>query len=353
MARRKKGYRVRGPYRHRRRYRIEMVGPEGQRIVESFETEALAKKAAARWRRQIPGTVRMEVALEKYRVYLRRKGNKVASVDETLRRLYTWHGEERQVSSFSPKLLEKAYRKRTEIMATDTHRNELGEVKTFWRWCVREGMIGKSPAEGIEPVGRRRKGKMQLRKGEAQAFYQKTVELCQGGDEGAVAVLAVLTLGLRSGEIRKRKVRDVDVAGDSVLLWIEDGKTHAATRHMEVPEPLASFLVRQAGGREPGEWLFPSYGAAYGHRTSTWLLRNVKSICRATGVPVVCAHGLRGTWATLTTDAGVSGHIIARELGHTSHTVTEQHYVAAGASDRARARKMLSVISGGKKESRG
>ncbi|HEY3354400.1 MAG TPA: hypothetical protein VGQ83_14200 [Polyangia bacterium] len=64
-------------------------------------------------------------------------------------------------------------------------------------------------------------------------------------------------------------------------------------------------------------------------------------------MPEVTVHGLRGTWATLTTDAGVAAHIVARELGHTTPTTTKLHYTQAGAADRAGARRMLTVIEGG------
>jgi integrase len=60
-------------------------------------------------------------------------------------------------------------------------------------------------------------------------------------------------------------------------------------------------------------------------------------------------HGLRGTWATLATDACVSAHVVARELGHTNPEVTRQHYTKAGAMERARTLKLLKVVKGGKK----
>jgi integrase len=72
----------------------------------------------------------------------------------------------------------------------------------------------------------------------------------------------------------------------------------------------------------------------------------VSRICGEAEVPRVCPHGLRGTWATLTTDAGVSGHVIAREMGHTTYAMTEKHYLEQGAKERTRARKMLTVVEG-------
>jgi hypothetical protein len=40
--------------------------------------------------------------------------------------------------------------------------------------------------------------------------------------------------------------------------------------------------------------------------------------------------------------------VVAKELGHASDTVTKQHYTKRGATERARTKKMLQVIEGGK-----
>jgi len=317
--------------------------------VESFQTEDQAQKAVKAARRRLPGLNRMEEVIQKYEEYLIAKGNKRKSYRESTRRMRLWHPDSYQpVADVTPGQLSRFYQKRQKEVSADSHRNELAEVKTFWRWCVKHAYVTRSPAEDIEPVGRRRKGKAQLRLSEAVQLHTVACDLAARGDEGALAVLAVLMLGLRSSEIRMRKVRDVDVSGDIVLLWIEDGKTDAATRHMELPEPLDKLLVRQAEGKEREGWLFPAESAS-GHRGGTWLRKNVRRICEAAGVPVVCVHGLRGTWATLATDACVSAHVVARELGHTNPEVTRQHYTKAGAMERARTLKLLKVVKGGKK----
>lgn len=73
------------------------------------------------------------------------------------------------------------------------------------------------------------------------------------------------------------------------------------------------------------------------------MLRAVQRLCRLAGVPVVSAHGLRGTHATLATSAGATSHVVAAALGHTSPSITQRAYIEAGAtegvrSDRAQAR---------------
>jgi integrase/recombinase XerC len=239
----------------------------------------------------------------------------------------------------SSAILDRIYKQRSARLAVDGHRNELKEVKSFWRW------IGRPIADEIQPVGRRRRGKPQLRMSETRTLFDTAVKLAGEGDEGALAVLAVVMLGVRSSEVVERQVRDVDVTDESVLFWIDEGKTDNAARHLKVAEPLAGLLARQAAGRNTGDWLFP---ARKGHRTIWWLRDAVHRLCRLAGVPKVTTQGLRGTHATLTAEAGETSEVIAKALGHAGDTVTKQHYIKRGSSERARAKRMLQVVSGGR-----
>lgn len=316
--------------------------------MESFSSEEEARQAVTAAWRAIPGLTTVEVALREYEFAMRRKGRRGSSISTTLYRLRNLHDPEVQVAEVTPAKLEKKYAERQKRVAVDTQRNELNEAKTFWRWCVKRGYVRRSPAEGIEPAGRRKRGKKQLRRNELRQLYAEAVRSAQGGDEAAVAVLVALLLGCRASEILERRVRDVDVddGAGPMLLWIDRGKSEAAERHHEVPEPLAGLLAERTAGRDPAAWLFPSYSSS-GHRGENWLLDAGRRLCKAAGVPRVTTHGLRGTWATLTSEAGTQGHVVARELGHASQEVTRRHYIEPGAEARARTRKLLKVIEGG------
>lgn len=107
--------------------------------------------------------------------------------------------------------------------------------------------------------------------------------------------MTVLWLGLRSGELCRLKVRDVDRLSDGTWLWIDgDVKTESSRRRLEVPADLAALLGRRAGERP--------------------------------------------------------AHIVASQRGHTSHRVTEEHYLAEGTAERGRIRRMLRVMEGGRKQ---
>jgi len=263
-------------------------------------------------------------------------------------RLRAWHNLDAAVSSVTHASLEAQYLRRQGQVSVDTHRNELGQIKTFWRWLVKKSIVRKSPAEDIEPMGRRKRGKMQLRKSEARRFYEVALPRALEGDVGALAALLVLMLGLRRNEVLLRKVRDVDVNPDGILLWIDEGKTAAATRYHEVPEPIGGLLAKLVEGKGSGDWVFKSGISDSGHLEHCWLRTSVRSICKAAGVPDVTPHGLRGTHSTLAREEGATGHVVSRALGHASEQVTEQHYLAPGTVERVKAKKMFEVIQGGK-----
>jgi len=355
MAPRKKGYRVVGPYRHHRRWRIELVGPDGRRALESFSTEGEARLAAKAAWRKVPGRVSVASVVEKYEEHLVAKGNKARAIAETIRRVRSFHAGdlERSIGDVPHGTISDRYKAMSSELAADTHRNRLAEVKTFWRWVVMRGLATRSPAEAVEPIGRRNKGKPQLRRSEARELFLWASQDASANPEASLAVLMVLTLGLRASELLERRVRDVDVGEDSVLLWIDMGKTRAAARVLEVPEPALSMLRDWIADRPGEQYVFASKDSRTGHRDLSWLRKVLRSLCVRAKVPVVCPHGLRGTRATLAVEAGLSAHIIARELGHESFVTTRKHYLAEGVEEKASTKAFMRVIEGGREKSGG
>lgn len=117
-----------------------------------------------------------------------------------------------------------------------------------------------------------------------------------------------------------------------------EAKTDAGRRVQHVPTPLQPRLVAQA--RDRIGQLFPGVTRHAVHY-------DCDRLCRVAGVPSVGPHGLRGTYATLSTTGGTSPEALMRALGQTSTDVARRHYVAPGALESARARAGWRVIEGG------
>jgi integrase len=166
----------------------------------------------------------------------------------------------------------------------------------------------------------------------------KAVELADGGEAGAVAAMMALLLGMRANEIVSRAVRDLDDEGR--LLWIPETKTEAGRRTLRVPDVLSPYLQAQAEGKDREALLF-------GQHWRDWVRKWVGQICVAAGVPVVCAHSMRGLHSTLAMEAGVTGAVVAASLGHESVSTTTQSYAKPEAVATARQEQALTVLAGG------
>lgn len=359
--------RIYGPYRDEKRgsWTVVTVEPpdegedEGARSARRF-TGQKAEEEAHRYRDELEeelkleGPITVEAALEEYERHLVAKGNKPGTVATTMRRLRSLMGAgTRRLVQLSGGAVAAEYAAyvvrgtgepvpgrplsapQGRPVAVDTHRNTLGEARTFGKWAAKMGHLRRNPWVGIEATGRRRKGKKQLRVDEARRFVAKCLEL---GDDGAVAALCCLLLGLRASEVIDRVGRDIDDGGR--LLWIGRSKTDAGVRHLEVPELLRPILADRSTQGRPDQNLFD--------HSRYWLRDQVRRICKLAGVPVVCPHGLRGTHASLAMAAGSSSALVAASMGH-SPEVMLAHYAQPGAVSAGAQERLLKVLAGGRK----
>ena len=75
-----------------------------------------------------------------------------------------------------------------------------------------------------------------------------------------------------------------------------------------------------------------------------WVLRAVQRVCKAAGLKVISAHGLRGVHAELAVAAGVTGDVVAASLGHESFNTTAQHYAGGEAVAGARVARVAQTF---------
>lgn len=341
-----------GPYQHGNRWRVVGRDARGKNVAKSFGTREEAVRFVDEARRQALAAARtVATSLTAYEQHLTTKGNKAQSISTTIHRLDAFFGDEDlALTELTPARCRALYDAAAVKHAVDTHRNMLAEAKTFLGWCRVQKWLRTNPLEDVAGVGRRRHGKEQLRVDEARVWLAKALELARGGDEGAVAALVTLLLGLRASEVVSRVVRDVDDNGRR--LWIPDSKTEAGRRTLEVPEVLQPLLLELVARRklqaalDLGE---DHQALLFGAHWRDWPRENVQRICELVKVPEVTAHGMRGLHATLALAAGQSGHLVAASLGHESVSTTLESYAAPGAAAGAAAQRAWQVLDGGKR----
>jgi integrase len=247
-----------------------------------------------------------------------------------------------QISAATPAKCAALYKALVERGGSiDTHKNTLGQLRTFFRWCIKQKLISANPAEELEAQGRRRKGKTQLRITEARKWLAVALEWGKT-EEGPIAAATALLLARRSSEVIGRKVRDLDDEGR--LLWIEDAKTESGNLPVEVPEVLQPYLLKLTEGKASDAPIFSC-------RTTQWVLDWTKRVCKQAGVTEVTAHSLRGLHATIAESVGITAHVVSQQLGHgvKAPAVTHAHYTRPEAVEAARQEKLLRVLDGGRK----
>jgi integrase len=364
--------RVLGPYwseakKYWRITRVEPGGPPGQsRRRDSYfgtrdEAEEYRQLKLSSYER-LRGTT-FGGALEAYEKYLKEKGNKDVSIQETVRRLKLFFPEHgMKLPKLTQEKAEAIYRvfaartylvgppkaRREKPVSVDFHRNVLAQAKTFLRWCAAKGWMQGNPLELVKGIGRRRAGKPQLTGDEARAWWASALGLAAAGDEGALGCAMLLSMALRQGDVVNRLVRDLDLGG--AQLRIEGGKTAKSNRPRRVPAELQPLLLKVAGNRPTLEPLFKVEldDGQLGFHTKSWLRAAARRVAKKAGVPYVCPHGLKGTAGTLAIEAGALADQVADYLSHEQKSTTERHYLASGAVEAQEQGRMLQVLKGGK-----
>jgi integrase len=348
------------------------VDDEGRRhpVYFATEKEALAAKALIDRKIESLTSTTISEALQAYELFLRDKGNLTQSITDTMRELNRFFTDQditiRSLTkedgirlykelAASTKVVRKEKRDAAgnviqeevrEPIKPDTHRHMLLQARSFLRWCVAKEWTPINALEGVQGIGKKRKGKKQLRIDEIRKWEETALKLAYARDEGALAALMTLYLAPRASEITKRRVRDVD--DEARLLIIEDAKTEAGTRSVEFPAILRPLILAHIDGRAKGEYLFQTQTKEKGPHWRDWPRENIQRICRLAGVPLTTAHGMRGLHSTLAIEDGTSSHAVERQMGHEDFDkTTAQHYVAPGTVQKQQARRLWKVIEGG------
>ncbi|CRK49220.1 putative prophage phiRv2 integrase [Rhodococcus sp. RD6.2] len=171
-----------------------------------------------------------------------------------------------------------------------------------------------------------------------------------------VAVLLTAWCGLRSGELKELRRKDVGPRGETIrversvtyrsgVYLVDTPKTRAGKRRIAIPPHIVPVLNRHLGavGKEGEALLFP--GKSGGH-LSDWELRNpFKRAAGAIGKPELTPHSLRHVGAVLAAQSGASTAELMLRLGHTTPNMAMKYqHVAAGRD--AEIAKRLSALAG-------
>jgi integrase len=345
-----KTLRVMGPYPNRERWRLVLIDGTGRqsKVYDSLEeAEAIKARLLAELRAWCGKTV--GEALDEYAEYqVKVRGVKPETTEHESWYLRDMLPTALPLASLTAERAASVYlayaarpnRRNGKPLAVNTHHWVLLLAKCWAKWAVKQGLLSKNPFVAVEPIGRKKAGKVQHTVDEAQRFSAYLLHQASDGDRAAVGVLLMLHLGLRKGEVSARVARDVDADGQ--ILIIPFGKTLSSRRRVRVPQWLQPVLRGLVKDLTPNELLF-SVGGRPVSRGYWW--RKVGEYCDAAGVPKVCPHSLRGLHATLALEEGATSDAVARALGHANFKMTAKHYASADSVHNARVARAGQLLS--------
>ncbi len=231
----------------------------------------------------------------------------------------------------------KAYLRAIAFKPLASQKKRYAAVAGFVAWCHRQGyvatnpcaLLGKEHKRWLNPRARREMelGKAQFgSRADAEAYLAGAALLPWAAER--VAAMLPLTNGLCSGEIRKLRVRDVDLADGVILVRGKHLKAAARVRAAAIPETMRADLETLTKQRFANELLFATTTGE--PHTYKWLLALVKRACTLAELDTLTAHGLRGTFSSLCAIAGFRAIEIASFLGHTGSNnaqTARDHYI--------------------------
>ena len=239
-------------------------------------------------------------------------------------------------------------------------------LKSVMAEAVEEELINRNPCR-IKGAGKPKPS----RKGIALTAKEVLAYLEAVPEHYRLALSVSAWCGLRSGEVRGLRRRDVDLRGR--LLHVEQGvtrirvdknsftwrvaepKTSAGARAVALPgvlvEALREWLATNAMTGQDG-LIFPAKDGRSPMPESCLWEAHAKGKA-AIGKPDLTIHDLRRTTATLAAQGGATTAELMALLGHTTVHVAMMYQVASEERDRARAKRLDEQIQAASKDEDG
>ncbi len=253
------------------------------------------------------------------------------------------------VGSISAERAEALYLEETKrvgkfgVIKAATHQALLRNTKEFFSWLVKKKLSSRNPFQDVDPIGKANAGKEQPRETDAKQLDALLLARAREGNEGALALLIQIYLGLRPGEVLDLQVGAIE--RDGLKVTVKKGKTKNARRGLELYPEVAKLLWAHCQGRPEQERVFAAY---LPRRPATdWMYKRLHAFCQEAGIRKFCPHSLRGLHSSLALKNGATSYDVAASLGHASFATTARHYADPSAIDNARVRRVVGAIKGG------
>ena len=246
-----------------------------------------------------------------------------------------------QLKHLNPQVIQAYYGKACEKLSARTVHHQHRVLSQSLKYAVRQGYLGRNPAELVDPPSPRKKVMRTLTPGEVEVLLDMAKD-----NRYYPVIYTALSTGLRQAELLGLRWRDIDLDMMSIsvsqvlykrrgVYQFKEPKTSRSRRRVATTPKLALFLKQYRAGRENlylelGQILSLDslvFGTPEGKPFNPSVLshdfgRMVKRI----GLEGVRFHDLRHTFASLMLLRGAKPKVISEALGHASVAFTMDTY---------------------------
>lgn len=213
----------------------------------------------------------------------------------------------------------------TEYLAHLSERNlsgvsrarKLAAIREYFRYCQLEGLIDKSPVEGIDTPKTEKRSRNYLSPEE----YHRLLAAAGGSPRDYCILMTFLQTGVRVSELCALKLDDIDLINKTLVVRAGKGM-HARTIELEKKGVLAFKSWLAVRPMTADDHLFLNRDdEPLGERGVQKLLAKYCSLAGIT--KRISPHSLRHTFASHKAEAGVSPFQLQQWLGHSSLDTTQ------------------------------
>jgi len=247
-----------------------------------------------------------------------------------------------QLKQLNPQAIQSYYGKACETLSARTVHHQHRVMSQSLKYAVRQGYLGRNPAELVDPPSPRKKAMRTLTASEIEVLLARA----QGSVVYYPIIYTAVSTGLRQAELLGLRWRDVDLDMLSIsvsqvlykrkgVCQFKEPKTAHSRRRVAMTPKLALFLREYRAERESLYWQLGQpltldslvFGSPEGVPLDPSMLSHAFGrTARQAGLGSVRFHDLRHTFASLMLLRGAKPKVISEALGHASVAFTMDTY---------------------------
>ncbi len=246
-----------------------------------------------------------------------------------------------QLKHLSPQAIQSYYGKACEKLSARTVHHQHRVLSQSLKYAVRQGYLGRNPAELVDPPSPRKKAMRTLTPGEVEVLLNTAKD-----NHYYPVIYTAVSTGLRQAELLGLRWRDVDLDMMSIsvsqvlykrggICEFKEPKTSHSRRRVAMTPKLALYLREYKAERESLYWQLGRpltlddlvFANVEGKPLDPCVLsHDFARIAKRAGLRGVRFHDLRHTFASLMLLRGAKPKVISEALGHASVAFTMDTY---------------------------